>query len=124
MRLIPYKSWYMYTRFLLSLYHSRLNPSSDYRPSFKLTACAEMATKVLHSRQEFEDAVSLVLTISASTSSADGEIDSDQCAIFDFSDKDCPYKQKQIAFDRFTAERGVPAFRIDPTLAGVSLIES
>jgi len=83
-----------------------------------------MATKVLHSRQEFEDAVSLVSTTSTSTGSANLEIDSNQWAIFDFSDKDCPYKQNQIAFDRFSAERGVPAFRIDPTLAGVSPVES
>jgi hypothetical protein len=83
-----------------------------------------MPTKVLQSRQEFEDAVRLVLTISTSTGSADIEIASNQCAIFDFSDKDCPYKQNQTAFDRYTAERGVPAFRIDPTLAGVSPIDS
>jgi hypothetical protein len=83
-----------------------------------------MSTKVLHSCQEFEDAVSLILIITTSTGSADVQIDSNRLAIFDFSDADCPYKQNQSAFDRFAAEHGVPAFRIDPVLAGVSLIQS
>jgi hypothetical protein len=40
--------------------------------------------------------------------------------MFDFSDKDCPNKNIQSAFDRITAQYGLPGFRIDPKVAGVS----
>jgi hypothetical protein len=44
-----------------------------------------------------------------------------RCIVYDFSDDHCYYKDVRAAFDKYVAEKGVVAYRIDPMVARVSV---